>query len=223
MDGPRALQELPAGTFRSWLDEALPVDGDALDLGTGTGRVALHVAPRVRSVVGVDIDKGALEAARWVAQRAGIVNARFVDADAEQADLVALNGGRPYALATARLFFSLLLIQQAAAALAPGGLLLVEALAARQWHEAGGSKWGVDEPTARAAAASAGLDVLVARTEETRQAFPDLEAARTHLKERRLWPKWREDGRWDTWRAHARAHGWSLTEAHLLVRARRRG
>ena len=39
-------------------------DRTVLDLGTGTGRLALYLAPRAGRVVGIDTDEGVLAAAR---------------------------------------------------------------------------------------------------------------------------------------------------------------
>lgn len=62
---------------RAWL---APTRGDerALDAGTGTGALAVALAPLVGEVVGVDLDEERLEAARRVAPP----NVRFVTGDA---------------------------------------------------------------------------------------------------------------------------------------------
>jgi ubiquinone/menaquinone biosynthesis C-methylase UbiE len=75
----------------SWLHEE-PLHGrTVLDVGTGTGRLALHLAPRVRRVFGIDTDAGALVEARRIAHRAGLANMVFVVADAEQVDYRAVS------------------------------------------------------------------------------------------------------------------------------------
>ena len=50
---------------------------DVLDIGTGTGRIALLVAPVARSVVGQDPDPEGIREARREARRRGVRNARF--------------------------------------------------------------------------------------------------------------------------------------------------
>jgi ubiquinone/menaquinone biosynthesis C-methylase UbiE len=66
-----------AARVRDWL---VPTTGDerALDAGSGTGALALALAPLVREVVGVDVDEERIEAARRVAP----ANVSFVLGDA---------------------------------------------------------------------------------------------------------------------------------------------
>jgi len=208
------------GAFRRWLADLLPVQGDAVDLGTGTGRVALEVAPHARSVVGVDVDANALEAARWDAARRAIANVRFVQADAERTDLRDLNAGHGFSLLTARLFLSPALVPRAAQAAEPGGHLLVEALEAENWREAGGSRFNLAAADVVRLLGEAGFDVRDACIERDVQRFADAKAAQAYLKDHRLWTKWRADGRWETLRASLRAGG-TLTQARVVVRARR--
>src|SRR5262245_64771619 len=101
-------------TLVSWLDGE-PLAGRAvLDVGTGTGRLALHLAPRARRVLGIDIDAGALVEAQRLARRAGLANVVFVVADAEQADYRTF--GQPN-LVVAHLCMSDAIIARAAAGL----------------------------------------------------------------------------------------------------------
>ncbi|QIB73582.1 class I SAM-dependent methyltransferase [Halogeometricum borinquense] len=60
------------------VEHADPADEDVvLDLGTGTGAIALALAPHAKRVVGRDISEGMLEQAREKAQDAGIDNIEF--------------------------------------------------------------------------------------------------------------------------------------------------
>jgi len=217
---PRIEGPLDGSTFWNLLDALLPVDGDALDLGTGTGRVALRVAPGVRRVVGIDVDASSLDAARWDAQRRSVTNVEFVQADAETADLLAFNGSRPYALITARLFLSPAILGRVASLLAPGGHFVAEALEAENWKEAGGSRYNLAAEDVVRSLRGHGLHVEEARVEFERHRFADPRGAEAHLKDRRLWTKWKADGRWETLRARVRKGG-TLTDARLVAWARR--
>ena len=115
-----------AGPNRLFADEveALPA-GRALDLACGEGRTAVWLAERGWDVTAVDFSRVALEKARAVAERRGVIP-HFVHADlldyhpAEQAfDLVALL----YLQIPAEEL--LLVLQRAAAAVAPGGTFLL--------------------------------------------------------------------------------------------------
>jgi len=207
--------------FWSILDGILPVNGDALDLGTGTGRVAVYVAAKTRSVVGVDVDDSSLEAARWDAARKGAKNASFVKAEAETADLLALNQGRPFRLITARLFLSRRVLERIPALLDAGGNVVVEALEESHWSEAGGSRFNLPVQTVIDDLQQGGLTVRQALVETATHPLADAAAAKGYLKDHRLWTKWHADGRWERLKASIRTGGASLTEAYLVVWAHR--
>ena len=60
------------------IDHAEPTDEDVvLDLGTGTGAIALALAPTAKRVVGRDVSEGMLERAREKAEREGIDDVEF--------------------------------------------------------------------------------------------------------------------------------------------------
>jgi SAM-dependent methyltransferase len=61
--------------------------GRLLDVGSGTGEVALLLAPLYAEVVGVDPDEEMIEEARAEAERQGYRNARWVTARAEELPL----------------------------------------------------------------------------------------------------------------------------------------
>ncbi len=61
------------------LDKAALIDGELLDLGTGTGAIALALASELptRQVTGIDLRPEAAELARENATRLAIHNAQF--------------------------------------------------------------------------------------------------------------------------------------------------
>lgn len=70
-----------ADAFRDEL--SLTGEGRLLDVGCGTGQIALPLAPLFADVVGLDADREMVEQATAEAGRAGVTNARFVWARAE--------------------------------------------------------------------------------------------------------------------------------------------
>lgn len=79
-----SLQALRARALRSefarLLDEAVPRDALVLEMGCGTGQLALFLASSGRTVVGADLSRASLELACEAAARYG-VDARFVETD----------------------------------------------------------------------------------------------------------------------------------------------
>lgn len=204
--------------FDQWLAEE-DLDGRrALDVGTGTGRVALAMARRAKHVVGVDVDPYILEAAKQAGRRFGVVNVTWVQGDAETVDLRTLSDGTGFDLASARLFFSVPLMKNVTRALTPEGRFLFYALTDRHWHEAGGSRFGVGAAAIQGAAQELGRS-LDLEEERTVNRFDDSAAARAHLESKGLWDKWRRDGRWDTLRRTLKGGG-TLTESYWVGRLR---
>jgi SAM-dependent methyltransferase len=195
------------------------VAGSVLDVGTGTGRLALALAPRARRVVGLDTDASALAEARRRAGQAGLDHVRFVVADAEEADYRAL--GRPDVV-VAHLCMSEAIVTRAAAALEPGGVLAFAAFHVDQWHETGRvSRFACAEDRARAVLDGAGFVVERMEVERTVTRFASAEGGRAHTAGCRA--RWERDGRWAGWEAFLAGGGRTLTESRLVVFARRRG
>jgi SAM-dependent methyltransferase len=193
------------------------VTGSVLDVGTGTGRLAVALAPRARRVVGLDTDAGALVEARRRARRAGLDNIVFVVADAERADYRAL--GRPDVV-VAHLCMSDAIVARAAAGLDPGGVLVFAAFHADHWRESGRvSRFAYTEEGARALLERAGFVVERMEVERTVARFASVEAGRASAAGLRA--KWERDGRWAAWEAFLAGGGRTLTQSRLAVRARR--
>src|SRR5262245_52587733 len=201
----------------AWLDQE-PLHGRAvLDVGTGTGRLALYLAPRARRVLGIDTDGGALVEAQRHALRAGIANVLFVVADAEQVDYRTFG---PTDLVVAHLCMSDAIITRAAASLPAGGALAFAAFHTDQWRETGHvSRFAYAPDRARAVLEEAGLRVerLQVEQEATRFASEAEALARTAD----LRPRWEADGRWEAWERFVAEGGRTLTQSRLVVLARR--
>lgn len=187
-----------------------------LDVGCGSGRLTLAMAPAARSVVGVDRDAAALDEACRRAAAAGLANVEFHEADVES---VAYEPWRPE-MVTAHLCASDTIVERAAIALAPGRCLAMVAFHVDQWKETGRiSRFAYDEARMRRVLQEAGFTVETLDVEQRVQRFGSVEeglAAAVGLEDR-----WRIDGRWFRYIAFLEAGGRTLTRSHLLVKARR--
>ena len=110
-----------------WRELAAACDGPVLDVGAGTGRVALHLAGRGHAVVALDRSPALLAALR---ERAAGLPVEVAEADARSFDL----GGRRFGLILVPMQTVQLLggpagrgafLRCARAAIAPGGLLAI--------------------------------------------------------------------------------------------------
>lgn len=196
--------------------------GEVLDVGTGTGRIALAVAPRARRVLGVDRDAVALAEARRQAADAGVANVEFAEIDAEaRADFVDLTPTwkRP-TLVIAHLCVSEAIIAAASRTLTPGQALALVALHVDQWRETGRrSRFAYDADTAREQLQRHGFTIEHLEVEEEVQRFASVEqglAAAVGLAE-----KWKSDGRWFRYIKFLEDGGRTLTRSQLMATARR--
>ncbi len=204
-------------TLLDWLAAEPRATGTVIDVGTGTGELALALAPRARRVLGLDTDAGALVEARRRARRAGVGNVLFVVADAETADYRQL--GHPD-LIVAHLCMSDAIVSRAAAGLGRGGALAFAAFGVDQWRETGQvSRFAYDEPRAREVLAAAGFRVERLEVEQRVETFESADAARRATEPHRA--RWEATGRWAGWERFLAGGGRTLTESRLVVLARR--
>ena len=108
-------------------------DLTVLDAGTGSGRVALALAPLCRAVVGVDRDARAIDEARRKAVAAKLSNVRFVVGDVEVEEYVPF---KPDAV-VAYLCMSDAIAERAGRARRAGHVLAFVARHNDQWNETG--------------------------------------------------------------------------------------
>ena len=194
-----------------------PLSGSrVLDVGCGSGRLSLALAPVARAVVGLDRDAAAIEEARRRAAAAGLANVEFHEADVE---MEPYERWRPD-LVTAHLCASDAIIERAAAALRPGSCLAMVAFHVDQWKETGRvSRFAYDRARMRTRLEGAGFRVEALEVEREVRRFGSVEeglAAAVGLEDR-----WRTDGRWFRYIAFLESGGRTLTRSHLLVKARR--
>jgi SAM-dependent methyltransferase len=74
-------------TFAQLLDRAIDGDADVVEVGCGTGQMALFLARADRTVIGVDVSRQALLLAAAAARRFGVRSVQFVEAALHRAGL----------------------------------------------------------------------------------------------------------------------------------------
>jgi SAM-dependent methyltransferase len=217
--------EPPAGVSpRFWaLLRAEPLkDSAVLDVGTGSGRLALALAPHCLRVVGIDRDADAIEEATRRAKERRLVNADFlvVDAEApEDYDDVMAEFGHP-GLIVAHLCVSDRIIQNSSRSLGAGQALAFVAFHADQWRETGRrSRFAYDENQARRVLKGCGFVVQHLEVEREVQHFDSVEAALAAAIG--LAERWKTDGRWFHYVRFLEEGGRTLTRSHLVVKARK--
>ena len=195
---------------------------DVLDVGTGSGRLALALAPYCRRVVGIDREAAAITEATQRAEAAGLANVEFLVLDAEAVDdyfEIAPEWTNP-SLIVAHLCVSERIIENASRSLAHGQALAFVAIHVDQWRETGRrSRFAYDEAQARRQLAECGFVVQHLEVEQEVQRFPSVEsalAAAIGLQER-----WKSDGRWFHYMKFLEEGGRTLTRSHLIVKARK--
>ena len=221
----RSPGSVPHGvSARYWaLLRAEPLgEAEVLDVGTGTGRLALALAPLCRRVLGIDRDAAALAEARRRAADGAVGNVEFAEADAEaRADYVDLTPSwkRPTRV-VAHLCMSEAIIAAAARTLAAGQSLAFVALHVDQWRETGRrSRFAYDDDEARRQLERHGFAVEHLEVEQEVQRFETVEqglAAAVGLAE-----KWKSDGRWFHYIKFLEQGGRTLTRSQLIGKARR--
>ena len=187
-----------------------------LDVGTGSGRLALALAPRCRAVVGVDREARAIEEARGGAAVDGLANVRFVVGDVEVEEYVPF---RPD-MVVAHLCMSDAIVERAGRALAPGRVLAFACLHSDHWKESGKpSRFAYGEVGMKRLLKRSGFAVEHLSVERQVQTFTSAEDGLAAVAG--LEPRWRADGRWERWVRFLKDGGRTLTRAHLVVKARK--
>mgnify|MGYP001595571231 CR=1 FL=1 len=188
-----------------------------LDIGCGSGRLTLLLAPEVGRIVGIDRDAVAIREVRRLARKRSLANARFVVADAE---VVEYGRWRPR-MVVAHLSMSDAIIERAGRALAPGGSLTFVCFHVDQWKETGKvSRFAYSEERMSAVLGATGF--VPERLEVEREVAEFSTVADGLSLVRGIRSRWEADGRWENFLAFLEAGGRTLTRSHLIVKARKR-
>ena len=196
-------------------DEPL-ADLTALDVGTGTGRIALGLARLCGRVIGVDRAGESIAEAKRLAARAKIDNVEFVVGDVESGEYDAWAPD----LVVAHLCMSDAIVARAGRALGPGRVFAFVAFHTDQWKETGrASRFAYDEDRARRVLAEAGFAIEHLKVESEVRTFGSVEEALAAVIG--LGERWKADGRWFHYIRFLEEGGRTLTRSHLVVKARR--
>lgn len=169
-------------------------DATILDLGTGSGRLAVYLAPRAGRVVGIDTDEDALVAARNAARELRLSNATFVPADADTANYRLLVRS-PLDYVVANHFMSEGAIRETSKALRPHGRFLFACHHRDHWIETGRiGTFSFAEEGMRDLLTKFGLSVLFLGVERLVISYGSLDEVEEAHPE--LSTKFRGDGRW---------------------------
>lgn len=187
-----------------------------LDAGTGSGRLALVLAPLCRAVVGIDRDAKLIDEARRRAAEAKLTNVRFVVGDVEVEEYAPFKPD----MVVAHLCMSDAIAERAGRVLRPGQAFAFVALHTDQWKETGRpSRFAYGETGVRRLLKRTGFTIDHLEVDRDVRSFASVEeglAAAVGLQER-----WKVDGRWFRYVKFLEDGGRTLTRAHLRVKARK--
>lgn len=210
VDGMRPL-------FAELLTE-VPGGSRCLDVCTGAGRVALHLAPQMGRVVGVDVAGERLRRGREEARRRGLRNVLFLRGDVESTEYRAfLRGGDAV---TSRLCMSRDIVRRVGRYLPRGGVFVFAAHHEDHWRETGeGSRYSFHQDELRRFLENADLRPERLVLDKAVVGYPSLDDVERDIGG--MAERWRRDSRWNGLRRSFEAGVTSLTRAVLLGVARR--
>lgn len=212
-------------SFRAFLKDVEDPTATVLDVGCGTGRVALLVARKVGMVVGADRDEEALRLAAETARTNNVRNVNFfvTDVNAEP-----WSEWAPHSVdaVTTHLSMSDEVARRAFQALKPGGRFLVATFGPEQWKETGRRSRHIRTPDeVDRVLQEAGFEVQDVLVEKVVVSFPGFR----ELEENFFGPEhpvaefWKRDGRWAGLQESFRRGQTTFTESRVVARARKPG
>lgn len=190
------------------------------DVGTGEGRLAIVAAGLGGRVIGVDLDRGALQAGRAYAALKDIRHVEFVYGDAEKSAYREFSA-EPFDYIVSNLCMSPAIVWHSARALRTGGKFIFCCHHGDHWRETRrGSRWSFYEDTMEDLLEENGLDVEFLGVDTIVAEFEELREVELFLRDR-IVRRWVEDGRWEELSDSFARGEKQLTQSYLIVKARR--
>lgn len=212
-------------SFRAFLRDIEDPAATVLDVGCGTGRVALLIARHVGTVVGADRDEHALVLAAETARTNNIRNIHFYASDVN-AEPWSEWAPRSVDAVVTHLSFTDTMAKRAFEALKPGGRFVVACFGPDQWRETGRQSRYIRTPEqVDAALREAGFEVEDVVVEKLVASFSHF----GQIDQNFLPPghpvrdAWTRDGRFQALKEHFEKGGVTFTESRVVARARKPG
>ncbi len=189
-----------------------------LDVGCSTGSATFRLATVAGRVVGLDVDPGALERARWEAERYGVKNVEFVEGDATAVDYARFG---PLAMVTSHYFMEDEVVRRAGRALPRGGTLVFACFHTDRYKEAGiASRFAYSEDRMRKLLEGSGFKVEALLVERETARVASYGEAYMVFGERAV-ERWKGDGRWKQVSEFLEKGGGCVTLATLVGKGRK--
>lgn len=214
----------PHFTLLNWILAVQPSDMCLLDVGCGSGRLALNIAPFALTVVGLDRDREALERGRQRARKLSLTNVHFIAADVEARPYSDILGNTKIDMVTANLCMSNAIMERAHAILPVGGRLMFTALHTSQWQEAGHrSRFAYSSSDIYQALSNTGWCCEAIERHSHVLHFQTVTDLERYFAGHSLRTHWHQTGRWEHLVRHIANGGERLTiHSHLIVKARKK-
>jgi SAM-dependent methyltransferase len=213
----------PHFTLLNWILAEQPSDMCLLDVGCGSGRLTLNLAPFALAVIGLDRDWEALERARQRAQKIGLTNVRFIATDVEARPYAEILSDTKIDMVVANLCMSNAIMERAHVLLPVGGQLIFTTLHASQWQEAGyRSRFAYSTSDIYQTLNNTGWYCEAIERNSHVLHFQTVANLEQYFAGHSLRNHWQQDGRWAHLVQHIANGGERLTiHSHLVVKARK--
>jgi SAM-dependent methyltransferase len=206
--------------FVRLLHEAADKDFWCLDIGTGTGRIAFELAPKVRWVLGVDKNARLIEAARRRAQNEGITNVQFIMGNLESLSFEDLAPTGVFQLVATNLYLTDEVLCRLPAAMEAGSRLVGTCFDTNQWRETGHvMDYSYTEDRLQVLLRANGFSARYLETHSRIVQFENIDQVAEEYLPARLVHLWHEDGRWTRLEKEFAAGRRTLTESKLVFSA----